>query len=355
MRQCYGLEKASTTFPGVPPSTAYPDPTITMPSATMAPSELIDPPRDFTPFTVSNSRWVSKRPEKSAVCRRDSMQRAGSRALQHYAWEGRRGRAVTDTGLHGVQPKAIAGGEVERAHAATGQPEVHRILVECGAPENATRGRNAGLRLVSHDGPAGIHAPHQFAFLVWIERQHVAGLGDHDDAAAAVAKFHQHRRGGEYPSPGRPLWDSSRFLSAHIRPGRNRPCAPGTTTARGRYPCSRPSPNRRSRWPDTWWRPRYRSTRRAAPDPPWVNSRLRRLPDPTAARRVNSCAAAWAAGGVTCVSHRRLPVFASSAATPPTDLQHSQVVGRGAELFEGGEGHVQAPILIGGRRRDTRR
>src|SRR5262249_14955872 len=52
-------ENANSTLPGVPPSTAYPDPTNTIPSATMGPGALIDPPRAFTPFTVSNSRCVS--------------------------------------------------------------------------------------------------------------------------------------------------------------------------------------------------------------------------------------------------------------------------------------------------------
>src|SRR6187551_2945786 len=58
-RRLHCLEKASTTLPGCPPSTANPDPTITMPSATMGPNALIDPPTAFTPLTVSNSRLVS--------------------------------------------------------------------------------------------------------------------------------------------------------------------------------------------------------------------------------------------------------------------------------------------------------
>ena len=55
----YGAN-ASSTFPGTAPLREYPDVTNTMPPATTTPGPSMEPPRAFTPLTVSNSRMVLK-------------------------------------------------------------------------------------------------------------------------------------------------------------------------------------------------------------------------------------------------------------------------------------------------------
>src|SRR6185503_13838792 len=56
----YLAENASSTLPGSPFQSAYPELVSSRPSATTGPAESIDPPFAVTWFTVSNSRTVLK-------------------------------------------------------------------------------------------------------------------------------------------------------------------------------------------------------------------------------------------------------------------------------------------------------
>jgi len=51
---------ANSTFPGNPPKREYPELTNNIPPTTTAPGPSIDPPLALIPFTVGNSRAVSK-------------------------------------------------------------------------------------------------------------------------------------------------------------------------------------------------------------------------------------------------------------------------------------------------------
>src|SRR4051812_27022438 len=54
------MPNASSTLPGRRPNVPYPELTYTMPPATVGAGPFIDPPFAGTPFTVANSRLVSK-------------------------------------------------------------------------------------------------------------------------------------------------------------------------------------------------------------------------------------------------------------------------------------------------------
>src|ERR1051326_112385 len=51
---------ASKTFPGIPPNREYPELMNTIPFTTTGPGPSMEPPLALTPFTVWNSRAVSK-------------------------------------------------------------------------------------------------------------------------------------------------------------------------------------------------------------------------------------------------------------------------------------------------------
>src|ERR1019366_4943211 len=56
----YSTPNASNTLPPIPPRAGYPDTVYSMPPATTGPATSIAPPCPATPFTVLNSRAVSK-------------------------------------------------------------------------------------------------------------------------------------------------------------------------------------------------------------------------------------------------------------------------------------------------------
>src|SRR6266853_6311176 len=103
---CYSGPNASSTFPGTPPLRGYPELMNTIPLTTTAPGPSIEPPRPFTPFTVSKSRMVLKSQSNSP----SSAERARMCPSVEVA-KTTPGISVTAPGWEGLQPTGAPSGQ----------------------------------------------------------------------------------------------------------------------------------------------------------------------------------------------------------------------------------------------------